>query len=380
MSKTYLMEKLTGQQGKYAVFNSDGSISAQTLNAGVVPQIRITADGTLTNVTVNGIQASGSGTEWYFNCSAYGSYTVVAYQGRNSYTEIVDVKVVKQYTVEAQFGPKPEGATFNDCSWANIKAISDYGTAASYWFVGDCKEITLNGNIGDGLTLTNYTTYVYILGFNHNGATNTIDFGTFKTALTGGTNVCLVDSQYDSYVSSGTYFNMNNSASNTNGWKGCRMRYYVLGSTNSENADASPDTTTIPVANTLMAALPSDLRAVMKPMTIYTDNVGGVTVAASNVTESVDYLPLLAEFEIFGTRSYANSYEQNHQKQYQYYANGNSKIKYRHSSISSAAWWWERSPRYNDIDSNGFCYVIRDGNALSSYAPFSEGVAPIFRV
>ena len=78
-----------------------------------------------------------------------------------------------------------------------------------------------------------------------------------------------------------------------------------------------------------MAALPSDLRAVMKPMTIYTDNTGGGSNTASYVTASVDYLPLLAEFEIFGTRSYANSAEQNYQQQYQYYKNGNSKVKYR---------------------------------------------------
>ena len=89
-----------------------------------------------------------------------------------------------------------------------------------------------------------------------------------------------------------------------------------------------------------MAALPADLRAVMKPITKYTDAVGNASNVAANVKTSVDYLPLLAEFEIFGTRSYANQYEQNSQLQYDYYKAGNSKVKYRHSATGSTAVWW----------------------------------------
>lgn len=127
-----------------------------------------------------------------------------------------------------------------------------------------------------------------------------------------------------------------------------------------------------------MAALPSALRAVMKPMTIYTDNTAGGSDTASYVTKSVDYLPLLAEFEIFGSRSYANSAEKNYQKQYDYYKAGNSKIKYRHNSTSSTAGWWERSPYY-DI-SNVFCAVDTYGNATGYNAGYSIGLAPAFRV
>ena len=77
-----------------------------------------------------------------------------------------------------------------------------------------------------------------------------------------------------------------NHSSNTNagGWKGCDLRYDVLGSTNTNDGDATATTATNPVANTLMAALPSDLRAVMQPMTIYTDNTGGGSDNASYVT------------------------------------------------------------------------------------------------
>ena len=49
----------------------------------------------------------------------------------------------------------------------------------------------------------------------------------------------------------------------------------------------------------------------MQPVTKYTDNTanGGGNVQ-TYVTATTDYLFLLAEFEVFGTRSYANSYEQ----------------------------------------------------------------------
>jgi hypothetical protein len=128
-----------------------------------------------------------------------------------------------------------------------------------------------------------------------------------------------------------------------------------------------------------MSCLPSDLRAVMKPMTKYTDNVGNKSNVSGNVTASIDYLPLLSEFEIFGKRSYANEYEKNSQAQYAYYANSsNSKVKYRHTSMSSSVSWWGRSP-YCYI-SYYFCIVDNAGDADASFSRYSYGVAPAFLV
>lgn len=301
----------------------------------------------------------------------------------------------KTVAVSAEFMPAKKA--LNDMTWADISTVSAAGQAANYWAVGDRKAVAINGTIG---TLSvNSTYYVYILGFAHHGATNTVDFGTFKTALTGGADICLCDSKYENTSRDGTkYFNLNHwggssSPYNTNygGWKGCDARYDVLGSTNRAPSgygstpttsrvgyDAEAATTTSPVANTLMAALPADLRAVMKPMTIYTDNKGNSSNVAANVTTSVDYLPLLSEFEIFGTRSYANEYEQNQQEQYQYYKNGNSKVKNKHNDTSTAAIWWERSPTYSNA--TAFCRVSTDGIASSSYSRSSYGLAPAFRV
>ena len=239
--------------------------------------------------------------------------------------------------------------------------------------MGDRKAVTLNG-MASKLSI-NATYYVYILGFNHNSSRegNGITFGTFKTALSGGKDICLISGYDDD-----SDFYMNSSSSNSGGWKNSDMRNDILGSTNVTNGNATSTCATSPKENTLMSVLPADLRAVMKPMNIYTDNTGGGSNNASYVTKTVDYLPLLAEFEIFGSRTWANSAEQNYQQQYQYYKNGNSKVKYLHSSTGSAASWWERSPRANY--SNLFCRVNTGGYANNSNADLSYGVAPAFRV
>ena len=276
--------------------------------------------------------------------------------------------------------PRAVSRVLNENTWDVIRKVSSQNQGANYWSVGDRKAITVNGTVG---TLSvNGTYYVYILGFNHNSAKegNGIHFGGFKTALTGGADICFIDSKYNGYSTDGTkYFNMNHSSNtNSGGWKGCDLRYDVLGSTKTKNADAITSTATSPVANTLMAALPSDLRAVMQPMNKYTDNTGGGSNTASYVTKTVDYLPLLAEFEIFGARTYANSAEQNYQAQYAYYSSGNSKVKNQHTATTSAAIWWERSPYYNN--SYAFCNVNTSGTAYYATAGYSFGVAPDFKV
>lgn len=336
--------------------NHDGTISVVSNNTGIA-----TVSRSGNTVTVNNVNQTTGNTTITVSCTAGTNYTAPSSQS---------------VTVEAKF----VSSVLNENDWSVIKSVADASQGANYWAVGDRKAVTVNGTVGT--QAINGTYYVYILGFNHNSSREGtgITFGTFKTALSGGTDICLVDSHYNDYSTGGQkWFNMNHSSNtNSGGWKGCDLRYDVLGSTNSNNNDAGTTTATSPVSGTLMAALPSDLRAVMKPMTIYTDNTGGGSNTASYVTASVDYLPLLAEFEIFGTRSYANSAEQNYQQQYQYYKNGNSKVKYRHSSTSSTALWWERSPFC--VYSTYFCGVNASGSAYNIDAWYSFGLAPAFRV
>ena len=271
-------------------------------------------------------------------------------------------------------------SVLNDNSWSTISTVSASGEGSTYWNVGDAKEVILNGTVGT-LSLSNQSLWVYIIGFDHNSTLegSGISFECFKDAQSNGNDVCLTDSMYDTRKYDGSKaLNINHWGSSSNGvnyggWKGCDARYDILGST-----DTAPSNyATNPVSDTLMAALPSDLRAVMKPITKYTDNKGGGTNLEANVTASIDYLPLLAEYEIHGSRSKANWYERNSQAQYAYYANGNSKVKRRFNSAYNA-YWIDRSP-----DSNGtsdMCAQTESGNADYNSACKSLGMAPVFLV
>ena len=259
--------------------------------------------------------------------------------------------------------------TLNDNDWATIKQVSDSGKGSSYWAVGDMKSIQINGKVGN-FTFSNLTINTFILGFNHNSGKEGNNKIHFQIGKIGTTAVALCDSQYNSNQNNNGYFNMNPNNSNSGGWKESYMRKTLLGNTG---------TPTSPPSNSLLAALPSALRNVMKPVTKYTDNVGNNTGnTQSNVTSTTDYLFLLAEYEVFGSRSYANSYEQNYQVQYDYYKAGNSKVANNHTSTTSAVWWWLRSPRCNS--GNVFCGVDYNGNTGSSYAYCSAGVRPGFAV
>lgn len=69
--------------------------------------------------------------------------------------------------------------SLNKCSWAQIREISDAGTAANYWKIGDTKTIVINGQVGC-VMFSNLSIDVFIIGFDHNaGREGKIKF-TFK--------------------------------------------------------------------------------------------------------------------------------------------------------------------------------------------------------
>ena len=253
--------------------------------------------------------------------------------------------------------------------WTTIREVSDAGQGSNYWSIGDRKAITLNGTLGH-LSLSNYTTYAFIIGFNHNASVegaNRIHFQLAKTALSGGKDVALCDNRYNSQASGEVYFNMNSSGTNSGGWNSSQMRTKICGTSLSS------------YSGTIIAVIPAALRAVLKSVTKYTDNTangGGST--ASYVTATTDYFFLLSEFEVFGSISYGNTYEKNKQAQYAYYSAGNSKIKYKHNGTSTAADWWLRSAdsEYSDY----FLNVDTDGEFNSTSANYSIGFAPGFCV
>ena len=245
-----------------------------------------------------------------------------------------------------------------DTSLANntpdiIAAAAKSGQAANYWSVGDKVGIAVNGSFG-GLSYNN-TVYAFILGFNHNSSVeggNSIHFQFGKTAA--GVDIAFVNS----YGSTSTGFCMNTSNTNSGGWNNSYMRKTICPA--------------------FLAALPKAWQNIIAACTKYSDNTGGGSNTASYVTATSDKIWLLSEMEVQGTRSYANSAEANYQKQYDYYRNGNSKVKYQHTATTSACYWWLRSVHASST--NSFCFVNSDGSAGTVSAYYSFGFAPGFKV
>ena len=304
-----------------------------------------------------------------FTVHETGSYTVEA--TKNGQTTSGSVNVVSSttsYSLILHF----ISSTLNDNEWSVIKSVSDAGQGENYWSIGDRKAVTLNGTVGH-LSLSNYKTYAFIIGFNHNASVegaNRIHFQLAKTALSGGTDVCFCDNQYapdSGWPSPGAgYFVMNAINTNSGGWKSSQMRTNICGTSLSN------------YSGTIIAVIPAALRAVLKSVTKYTDNTGGGSTAASAVTATTDYFFLLSEYEVFGSISYGNTNEKNKQAQYAYYSAGNSKIKYKHNGTRTAAYWWLRSPSASNY--NAFVRVHTGGTVSYGDAYYSLGFAPGFCV
>ena len=342
-----------------------GRTNARAASGGVSFSLVVTVESGAAVTATNGsktVTGTSSGGTCTLTLPEAGTWTVSATKsGQTSGTKTVSV--VDTYAVTLSF----VSSTLNDNDWSVIRAVSDAGEGANYWSVGARKAVTLNGTVGQ-YTFSSYTAYAFIIGFNHNSGYeggNRIHFQFGKTALSGGTDICFIDSSYGSTGSSAA-FRMNTSNTNSGGWNSSYMRNTICGTSLSS------------YSGTFIAALPSDLRSVLKTVTKYTDNTGGGSDTASYVTATTDVIFLLSEWEVFGARTYANSAEKNYQAQYAYYAAGNSKVKYRHSSTGSTAYWWLRSPRSSG--STSFVDVYTSGTVDNSGARYSNGFAPGFCV
>ena len=340
------------------------AINAITTGTELKIVVSVTTGATVTatkgGLSVSGISANGTCT---LVVPEAGTWSVNAtLNGKTSETK--SVSFVDSYALTISF----VSATLNNNDWATIRQVSDAGEGANYWSVGDRKAVTLNGTVGK-LSLSNVTTYAFIIGFNHNSSVegaNRIHFQLAKTALSGGTDVALCDSKYDSTVSATGYFSMNASQTNSGGWASSQMRTNICGTSLSS------------YSGKIIAVIPAALRAVLKSVTKYTDNTAGSNWSESSITATTDYFFLLSEFEVFGSISRGNPYESDKQAQYAYYYAGNSKIKYKHNNTSTAVDWWLRSPvasgNYN------FVCVYAGGTVRSPDALCSYGFAPGFCV
>lgn len=342
-----------------------GFISAiQAIQTGTELQIIVSVTSGATVTATKGSKVV-SGTAINGTCTLVvpeaGTWSVKAtLNGQTSDTK--SVTFTDNYALSLSF----VSAVLNDNDWSKIKSVSDAGQGANYWSVGDRKAVTLNGTVG-ALTLSNFTTYAFILGFNHNASlegANRIHFQLGKTALSGGTDVALCDSYYGNM---GGGFRMSTGQTNSGGWESSHMRTAICGTSLSS------------YSGTMIAIIPAALRAILKSVTKYTDNTakgGGST--ASYITATTDYFFLLSEYEVFGTIRKGNEYESGKQAQYSYYSAGNSKVKYNHSATNTATSYGLRSPGADfRVDAVA---VNPDGIVITYGVNYSNGFAPGFCV
>lgn len=315
--------------------------------------------GTTYTVTNNGDEnytgTIGSSESAKVKVNGFGVYTIsYTYMGKEK-TKTVNVNAIGLYTVDCYI------ASFAADPYSKISTVSKNGTASSLYAIGDTKAVTLNGTVG-AYTFSNETVYMFVAAFDHNSSVETAGAHHMicsfaKSAATGGKDIAFTDTEYNNYTSN-PCFHMNSSSTNSGGWASSYMRQTIC--------------------SQFKNAMPSDLQAVLRTRTIYTDNTGGGNNNSSNVTATTDYVYLPSEFEVQGSRSYANAYEQNHQQQLAYYKNGASKIRYKSNNTSAAAWWWVRSPYY--VSSGSFCSVYSDGSHYRNIAYLALGFAPLITI
>lgn len=295
--------------------------------------------------TVSGVSVNGTCT---LKVPEVGTWTVTA--TKDGMEASATVTVTDSFAQTLVFA----SSVLENNSWATIKNITDTGNGANFWSVGDRKKIFLNGYVR-GTTYTDKELYVFIAGFDHNSALEGtgITFQGFMDA--DGKRIALCDAQYMN--TAGSYWlAMNQTQTTDAGWEGCQFR-----------ANAVPE---------LLAALPSDLQAVIRTTVKYTNNTGADnTVSAVTATNDSIYLP--AEFEVNGAWYTANRYEQEKQAQLEYYRLGNSKIAYVSTNTDNAAVYWTRSA---DRANSKFIAVAGNGTLGTSDSRFSLGICPCFCV
>lgn len=242
-------------------------------------------------------------------------------------------------------------------SWADLASIAQL-ISNNTNITSDTAEVTvtLNGTtkaLGIGDTAAVDGKKVRILGFNHDQLTDSNAYGT-KTA----TGKAGISFEYVDFVISSDQ-KMNNIASNTDGWAAMPLR----------------KTLNRTVYNSL--SINNYIKAVNKEyITIF--NTGAKSTCS-------DKLWLLSCGEIWdngynggNTRGYAMATEGS---QYKYYKANIGSIVYTGSTnitTKSSAYWWLRSPYYNDC--YYFCIVNSNGSCSAYNTVYTSFVAPGFSI
>ena len=225
--------------------------------------------------------------------------------------------------------------SFAEDSWETIAKVIKLGKASEVYNVGDTKEVTLNANDSE------QTFTVRIANMSTPEECNSEGFS--QTACG------FVVEFVDIIIEAG----MNSTGTMDGGWPASEMYSFV-------NED-------------IYNALPSDLRNII---------IDTYTLSESRRNDikyytSTDKLYLLSPKEVYGTSPSGSTEELT--RQLDYYKNNNVTLDNYSGAIKSNTSWWLRSAYWMSC-SNGFYTVDVDGDWNYSYASYSVGLSPAFRI
>jgi len=252
-----------------------------------------------------------------FTTRTLGVYKItVTTTDSSTFTVEIDVKTVGIIEVPLM--------SFADMSWAEIDAVAQAGLAQQVFKVGDEKNILPSGTPSEAIT-------VRIEAFDRDD----LDGSTDKAPITIAMKNLLA----------GTY-TMNSTSTNDGSWNSSVMR-----------------TSTIP---TLLSQLPSDLRAVIKPVIKKTTS-GSQSTAIQTTTDS---LWLFSAKELGLQTTVAGYMDEG--DTYPLYVSDVSRIKYLSNGSGAAESYWTRSPHTSTI--TRFSTVNAAGAWSSDYSNYEHGV------
>lgn len=327
--------------------------------------------------TGNGAITAWSGDTNNFVVSVYGNTVTCTPVGNGTAGLFVEVAEDENYYSDSSYivvtvsgfsggetppvgGDLPQN--MNDATWEQISSASNDGTLSNYYSIGDYKEITINGELGnhynkntgniDTVQLNNVSINIIILGFDHNGALENLGDGHRTTFFIGSKNNQLsVISNYYNGSPFEDYFIMGDGVNDVNSWTDAILRGTI-------NDD-------------LPNILPSDLVDKIKWTNKYTRSFGQEYIEDQEYAEVTnDKFFLLSDYEVFGRTYFSDYLDGNLQEQYDFFKTGNSKIAYSNNQMAEN--WWLRSP-VKQQDKYYFCAVNSLG-ALVSMNPNDQTV------
>ena len=261
--------------------------------------------------------------------------------------------------------------SLNSLSWAQINTLAKNDTLASQYRVGSCKVTPyFEATIGNAQTSVWAFLYSILIGVDHNSGIEGKGRAHFMNIIKMPNDTkerIFIESGYGT-TSLDNYFN-------------------IYGTTASE---AFPTTSSYnfskirSVCNQFLNALPAELQNVIVACKKFSHvNVSRYTdhTPYSSTTDKI-WIPSMRE--ITG-QSTGNSYVDARVKQYDYFANGNSRTFYGFNSVSKANYWTrdqvDTDNNPNDTPYPADCYYIDvNGNPALAQGKYSYGFLPCFTI